>query len=105
MLLMGAVNRDERKFAAPEIFDITRSDAKLHFGFGWGIHSCLGAALARSEAIIAIEMLFARLPGLRLAEGKNDLRHVRNPLFRGFQQLHLVTAAVVPEADHGGTER
>lgn len=63
MLINGAANRDERAFPDPDRFDIDR-ERKVGFnlGFGYGIHSCLGAALARMEGRIALNALLDRLP-------------------------------------------
>ena len=73
MLLWGSANRDERAFPDPSEVDLARPNAKEHVAFGEGIHYCLGAALARLEARIAIETLLDRLPDLRLAsEGELD---------------------------------
>jgi cytochrome P450 len=61
--MIGAANRDPGQFVAPDRFDITRSPNR-HLAFGYGIHYCLGASLARTEARIGFERLFARLPDL-----------------------------------------
>jgi cytochrome P450 len=59
--LVGAANRDPDKFPEPERFDIHR-DVKGMLTFGYGIHFCLGAALARIEGRIALEEVLARFP-------------------------------------------
>lgn len=65
LLLNGAANRDERQFDHPDEFDLERS-ARGHLAFGWGIHQCVGSALARMELRILLETL-ARHPRLSLA--------------------------------------
>ena len=62
----AAANRDPRHYPAADAFDLRRG-ARDHLAFGHGPHFCLGAALARLEAHIALPALFERFPGLRLA--------------------------------------
>jgi cytochrome P450 len=88
ILLMGAGNRDPRRFAGPDRFDPRRSDAGS-LSFGGGPHFCLGAALARMEAAIAFPALLARFPSIAEA---GEARRVPGPAFRGFERL-LVTVA------------
>ncbi len=64
-LVIMAANRDPAVFAEPDSFDITR-DPNPHFAFGWGLHHCLGATLARLETRIALRRLFERFPKLAL---------------------------------------
>jgi cytochrome P450 len=73
MPFIGAADRDPAQFPDPERLDITRSDNR-HIAFGWGIHFCLGAPLARVEGQIAIGALVSRLPGLRLATEAPEFR-------------------------------
>ncbi|MEV4442399.1 cytochrome P450 [Streptomyces sp. NPDC049577] len=67
-----SANRDESVFEDPDQFDITREE-NPHLGFGYGIHRCLGAPLARMELHVALESLLTRLPGLRFAEPVESL--------------------------------
>lgn len=86
MLRYGAANRDEGRFPDPDAFDVGRENARAHLSFGLGIHFCVGAALARKEAVIAFETLFSRFRSIRLAPG-NDLRHTPSILLRGLEKL------------------
>jgi cytochrome P450 len=61
LLLVGAANRDDRRFPAGDTFDIRRKPA-AHLAFGYGAHFCLGASLARLEGRIALEEMLARFP-------------------------------------------
>jgi cytochrome P450 len=61
---VGSANRDERRFAAPDRFDIRRPIDE-HLAFGFGRHFCAGAHLARLEARVAVNALLDRLPNLR----------------------------------------
>jgi len=64
-MLIGCVNRDEAAFERADRFDVARDSS--HLAFGAGIHFCLGAFLARTEALIALRVLMERAPELRLA--------------------------------------
>ncbi len=67
MIVNAAANRDPSIFSDPDTFDIRRPNAAQHLTFGWGIHRCLGAQLARLELVHATRELLTRLPGLELA--------------------------------------
>lgn len=67
LLVTGSATRDERHYPDPDRFDIGRQPG-LAIGFGYGIHSCLGAALARLESRVALEELARRWPSYEVDE-------------------------------------
>jgi cytochrome P450 PksS len=84
--VIGSANRDETVFENPDTMDIEREPNK-HLSFGHGIHYCLGAALARLEAQIAINTLLERMPKLRLKGSPEALRWRRSLILRGLESL------------------
>ena len=72
MLLIGSANRDPDEFDDPDTFDVTRTDNN-HLGFGFGIHNCLGAPLARLEARIALTHLLQRAPDMGRAAPESQV--------------------------------
>jgi cytochrome P450 len=71
-VVVGAANRDPARFASPNTIDIDTSD-RGHFGFGGGIHRCLGSHLARRELRLVLEELHTRLPDYELAPGADPV--------------------------------
>lgn len=61
LLINGSASRDERVYKDPDVFDIEREQGQ-NIGFGYGVHSCLGAALARMESKIALQLMRERMP-------------------------------------------
>ncbi len=87
LLLTGSAGRDERAFPDPDSFDVRRH-VDQHLSFGYGIHLCLGAALARLEGRIALEETLARYPTW-------DVDHMHSEFLftstvRGYSRLPVV---------------
>jgi pimeloyl-[acyl-carrier protein] synthase len=82
--VLGAANRDPTQFPQPDTFDITRQPNR-HLAFGLGIHFCLGAPLARTEARIGFARLLEQLPNLQLVSQTPDWS--TNTFFRGLSTL------------------
>ena len=66
VLLLGAAGRDPERFERPDQFDIRR-EARSHLAFGYGLHTCLGAILARMEALEVANALLDQIPAYRMA--------------------------------------
>jgi len=84
MPFIGAADRDPAQFPEPDRLDLSRADNR-HIAFGWGIHFCLGAPLARVEGQIAIDTLFRRLP--RLALVGDSVEYRQSLTLRGLKTL------------------
>src|SRR5271155_3320799 len=82
--LLGSSNRDELRFPDPDTLDLRRSGARV-LAFGHGIHTCLGAALARLEAQVAFSELARRFPNLHI--DVETLERAPSINFRGLQSL------------------
>lgn len=90
-LIYAAANRDPRRFDNPDRFDPLREDNE-HFGWGSGIHTCMGGPLARLEVNLALEAFLRRVESPRLVVDPPPYRH--NQVFRGPRHLWVDFAAV-----------
>jgi cytochrome P450 len=88
--MVGSANRDPEQFERPDAFDVRR-DTQGHLAFGFGVHFCLGASLARLEARAALEALIPELPG-RAGAG-SEPEWIDSFLLRGPKRLELLRAA------------
>ena len=86
LLLTGSAGRDADAFSDADVFDIHR-DIKKHVTFGYGIHFCLGASLARTEGRIAIEETLKRLPNWEIVDGKTVRQHTST--VRGYSEVGI----------------
>jgi len=86
MVVMGSANRDATQFDAPDEFRFDRSRGR-HLAFGYGVHFCIGAPLARLEARVAMIALLAR--AARIDRGAGETKRVPSHLLRGFEHLSL----------------
>jgi len=86
LLLFGSANRDERKFDAPEVFDIHRTNAAEHLAFGHGIHGCVGQALSRLEGNALLTALADRVQRIEVGDATWRLHNT----IRGIDALPVV---------------
>jgi cytochrome P450 len=109
---LAGANRDPAVFPDPDVFDIRRGNAGLHFAFARGPHFCLGAHLAKLEVSAAILALLRQLPGLRLDPERPE--RPRGLVFRKPARLQVLwdtpggrgaVAARGPRADRTGRMR
>ena len=89
LIRFGSGNRDEGQFANPDDFDLTRENAKAHLAFGAGIHTCIGAQLARKELQTAFPILLKRLKSVKISETQGDLAYLPSVLLRGVLELKI----------------
>jgi cytochrome P450 len=87
LMLTGSANRDERKFESGDQFDIHRKIDR-HLAFGYGVHFCLGAALARLEGRIALDELLSRFSSWTVDEANAVQAHTST--VRGWERLPIV---------------
>jgi cytochrome P450 len=95
MVLEGAANHDSRQFACPAEMQLDRTNGRQHIGFGFGIHACAGAPLARAEGRVSLERILERMTDIRISEAEHgppgERRYSYTPIYmlRGLEQLHV----------------
>jgi len=89
LVSFAAANRDAREFADAEEYRLDRSGMR-HLGFGFGVHFCLGAGLARLEARCVLEAMLERFR--EIAPGEAAARRTHSTVIRGFESLPLAVA-------------
>ena len=87
LLLVGSANRDERRYQAPDRFDVRR-DLTHHLTFGFGLHFCLGASLARLEGRVALEEILRRFPEWEVDEV--HMRRSHTSTMRGWESMPVL---------------
>jgi cytochrome P450 len=87
LLILGAANRDERRYENPNVFDIHRRDVQ-HLTFGYGLHFCLGAALARLEGRVALDELLTRFPEWDV--DYDNIKLAPTSTVRGWERMPIV---------------
>jgi cytochrome P450 len=88
LLINGSGNRDERHFADADRYDIHRT-IDHHLSFGYGLHFCLGAALARLEGRVALDEVLQRWPDWEV--DWDNAKQAHTPTVRGWERLPVVT--------------
>jgi cytochrome P450 len=88
LLLTASGNRDERKFHEADRFDIHRR-IDHHLAFGYGIHFCMGAALARLEGRVALDEVLQRFPTWEIDH--DNAVQARTSTVRGWERLPVIT--------------
>jgi cytochrome P450 len=89
LLLNASANRDDRKFPDGDVFDIHR-EIDHHLAFGYGIHFCLGASLARLEGRVALEEVLKRFPDWEI--DREGAEQARTSTVRGWERLPVVVS-------------
>jgi cytochrome P450 len=100
VLSWPAANRDPQVYPAADDVDLDRSTPRNHVGFGWGIHLCIGAPLARLEARVVLEQLLTRTSGVALAVDPRALRHHQSLMVRRLVSLPLTLSPRLHEDTH-----
>ncbi len=85
-LSLASANRDQRYWTNPDVFDVGR-DTSGTLAFGFGVHHCLGASLARLEATVSLQEILARIPDFRVDVA--GLERVHSGNVRGFSKVPI----------------
>ena len=94
-LAIGAANRDPDRFDKPELFDVDRDSGKI-LSFGFGPHYCIGAQLAKLEAVVAVEELLNHFTSLQVHPDFSPVYHLSSHI-RGLASLPLITTSQTVE--------
>ena len=89
LLLVGSANRDERRWTDPDRFDIHRDEGQ-HLTFGYGLHFCLGAALARMQGRVALDEVLNRFPDWDV--DYDSIKLAPTSTVRGYETLPVFVA-------------
>jgi cytochrome P450 len=87
LLINGSANRDERRYADADRFDVGRKDTH-HLSFGIGVHFCMGAGLARLEGCVALDEVLKRWPDWQVDHGHAKRAHTST--VRGWERLPVL---------------
>ncbi len=85
----ASADRDAAAFPSPDTFDVTRKNARQNVAFGYGVHMCIGASLARKEMQVAFNVILDRMKNFELACDPGALKYPANVLLRGLEALPL----------------
>lgn len=102
MVMEGAANRDPEQFTDSAELHLDRENGRQHIGFGFGIHSCAGAPLARAEGRVSLQRILDRMTDIRISESEHGPPGARRfeytPIYmlRGLERLDLEFTATGP---------
>ena len=85
----SSADRDEAVFEGAEAFDVMRKNARQNVAFGYGVHMCIGASLARKEMEVAFRVLLGRMENFSLDCAEDELVYPPNVLLRGLASLPI----------------
>jgi cytochrome P450 len=87
LLVVASANRDPRRYERPDVYDIRRTDIQ-HLTFGYGLHYCLGANLARLEGRVALDELLNRFPEWDVDD--DNIKLAPTSTVRGWERMPLI---------------